>query len=64
MYYKLNWGEGEMLWGEGRSLALPLLRGRRESMGKVSDALLMLEKCGLPQVHIQNTNLKSGIWDL
>ncbi len=46
-----------MLWGEGRSLALPLLRGRRENIGKVSDAFVMLEKCGLPQLHIQNITL-------
>jgi hypothetical protein len=26
-------------------------------MGKVGDAFVMLEKCGLPQVHIQNITL-------
>jgi hypothetical protein len=31
--------------------------GRRESMEKVSDAFVMLEKGGLPQVHIQNVTL-------
>jgi hypothetical protein len=46
-----------MLWGEGRSLALPLLCGRRENIGKVSDAFMMLEKCGLLQLHIQNVTL-------
>jgi hypothetical protein len=44
----------ERLWGGGRSSALPLLRGRRESMGKMSDAFVMPGKCGLPRVHIQN----------
>jgi hypothetical protein len=38
-------------------LALPLLRGRHENIGKVSDAFVMLEKCGLPQLHIQNITL-------
>jgi hypothetical protein len=46
-----------MLWGEGRFLALLLLHGRHESMEKVSDAFVMLEKCGLPRVHIQNITL-------
>jgi hypothetical protein len=40
--------------GEGRSLVLFLLHGRRESMEKVSDAFVILEKCDLPRVHIQN----------
>jgi hypothetical protein len=31
--------------------------GRRENIGKVSDAFVMLEKCGLPQLHIQNITL-------
>jgi hypothetical protein len=30
-------------------------------MGKVNDAFMMLEKCGLPWVHIQNITLESGI---
>jgi hypothetical protein len=45
-----------VLYGEVRSLALPLLRGRRESTGKVS-AFVILEKCGLPQVHMPNITL-------
>jgi hypothetical protein len=49
-----------VLWGDGRSSALPLLRGRDESMGKMSDAFVMLEKCGLPRVRIQNITL-SGV---
>jgi hypothetical protein len=43
--------------GEGRPLALLLLRVRRESMETVSDAFVMVEKCGLPRVHIQNITL-------
>ena len=43
--------------GDGRPLALLLLRGKRESMEKVSDAFVMVEKCGLPRVHIQNITL-------
>jgi hypothetical protein len=33
-----------VLLGEGRPLALLLLRGKRESMEKVSDAFVMVEK--------------------
>jgi hypothetical protein len=46
-----------VLWERGRSLVLPLLRGRCECMEKVSDASVMPEKCGLLQVHIQNIAL-------
>jgi hypothetical protein len=40
-------------------LALLVLRGTRESKEKVSDAFVILKKCGLPRVHIQNITLLS-----
>jgi hypothetical protein len=42
--------------GRGKILGIALC-GRCESMEKVSDASVMLEKCGLPRVHIQNMTL-------
>jgi hypothetical protein len=38
-------------------LVFSLLHGRHESVEKVSDAFVMLEKCGLPWVHIRNITL-------
>jgi hypothetical protein len=33
-------------------------------MEKVSDPFVMLEKCGLPQVHIQNITLSSVEYEI
>jgi hypothetical protein len=40
------------------------MHGRPESVGKVSKAFVMLEKCGLPQVHIQDITLSRMEYDI